>query len=117
MEWNPGCRGLFIRAGRPYRRRRIGEPRKGLPTRAEQFRGGDVHGSRMDARLHGNRSLTGTNQKDSNAMASQNQPGGGQNNQASMPQPARGGTNASGGSQKQGKEGNGAQKRQQKKKT
>ena len=47
-------------------------------------------------------------------MAKENQPGT-QNNPSGIPQEGHGGSNARGASKSQGKEGNGAQKRKQKK--
>lgn len=49
-------------------------------------------------------------------MAEQNRPGS-QNNPSGIPQEGHGGKNTRGASHKQGKDGNGAQKRKQEKKT
>ena len=54
-------------------------------------------------------------QKGLEAMSKQNEAGSGSKH-SQMPEQSHGGSNARGGSQKQGKEGNGAQKLQQKKK-
>ena len=83
-------------------------------SRLKPSQSGGIHAEAGDG-VASNRSLTGRDRNEENAMT-QKIPGA-RTDPASVPQEGHGGSNARGVENKQGKDGNGAQKRQQQKKT